>query len=205
MLVLRFLLRWFLPPSVEFMLIVFNKHSWGIPLFNRQVGNVKKAVGSISNKSGEHRELMRMPRAQQQDTTYNYIAGENDDFISSESDRQTLLIKYMNFSLFFSTGFHLRYHVICSYLHCTPIQNYYVHVYGEPTPSGLARMIPHLLYKGIDGLAVIFNFFPIHLTKFILGFQMDSVHALSGEAKIWPEHAHNTRHKFSWVGTNATF
>ncbi|KAK1436473.1 hypothetical protein QVD17_02253 [Tagetes erecta] len=58
-----------------------------------QVGNVKKAVGSISIKSGEHRELMRMPRSQQQDTTYNYIAGENDDFISSESDRQTLLIK----------------------------------------------------------------------------------------------------------------
>ncbi|XP_024985148.1 syntaxin-61-like isoform X2 [Cynara cardunculus var. scolymus] len=65
-----------------------------------QVGNVKKAVGgkdlngkSISNKIGERRELMRVPHSKQQDRTPQYIAGENDDFISSESDRQMLLIK----------------------------------------------------------------------------------------------------------------
>ncbi|KAJ9555618.1 hypothetical protein OSB04_010232 [Centaurea solstitialis] len=65
-----------------------------------QVGNVKKVVGgkdlngkSISNKMGERQELMRVPHSQQQDRTDQYIAGENDDFISSESDRQMLLIK----------------------------------------------------------------------------------------------------------------
>ncbi|XP_024963843.1 syntaxin-61-like, partial [Cynara cardunculus var. scolymus] len=80
-----------------------------------QVGNVKKAVGgkdlngkSISNKIGERRELMRVPHSKQHERTPLYIAGENDDFISSESDRQMLLIKYMNYPLFLSFGFHLH-------------------------------------------------------------------------------------------------
>lgn len=66
-----------------------------------QVGNVKKAVvariemsgTSTSNASGMRRELMRMPNSHQKDISNQYIAKDNDDFISSESDRQLLLIK----------------------------------------------------------------------------------------------------------------
>ncbi|KAI3706173.1 hypothetical protein L6452_23733 [Arctium lappa] len=36
---------------------------------------------------------MRVPHSQQQDRTQEFIAGENDGFISSESDRQMLLMK----------------------------------------------------------------------------------------------------------------
>lgn len=66
-----------------------------------QVGNVKKAVvarmemssTSTSNASGMRRELMRMANSHQKDISNQYIAKDNDDFISSESDRQLLLIK----------------------------------------------------------------------------------------------------------------
>lgn len=66
-----------------------------------QVSNVKKAVAagndvngtSTSNASGIRRELMKMPNSHQTDRSNQYIATDNDDFISSESDRQLLLIK----------------------------------------------------------------------------------------------------------------
>ncbi|CAK9152958.1 unnamed protein product [Ilex paraguariensis] len=66
-----------------------------------QVGNVKKAVvagqelngTSTSNVNGMRRELMRMPNSHQPDKSNQYRAQDNDDFISSESDRQLLLIK----------------------------------------------------------------------------------------------------------------
>uniref|UniRef100_A0A5B7ARI3 t-SNARE coiled-coil homology domain-containing protein n=1 Tax=Davidia involucrata TaxID=16924 RepID=A0A5B7ARI3_DAVIN len=66
-----------------------------------QVGNVKKAVAagkefngtSTSNVNGMRRELMRLPNSHQTDRSNKYIARDNDDFISSESDRQLLLIK----------------------------------------------------------------------------------------------------------------
>ncbi|KAK9060854.1 hypothetical protein SSX86_018034 [Deinandra increscens subsp. villosa] len=57
-----------------------------------QVANIKNSV-STSNFSGMRQELMRMPKTHQQDRNTPYIAVENDDFISSESDRQLLLIK----------------------------------------------------------------------------------------------------------------
>ena len=37
---------------------------------------------------------MRLPNTRQQDNANHYIAKDNDDFISSESDRQMLLIRY---------------------------------------------------------------------------------------------------------------
>ncbi|XP_061339530.1 syntaxin-61-like isoform X2 [Gastrolobium bilobum] len=66
-----------------------------------QVGTVKKAVeagkGSSSTShasaNGMHRELMRLPNSHQNDTSRQYAAHDNDDFIQSESDRQMLLIK----------------------------------------------------------------------------------------------------------------
>lgn len=66
-----------------------------------QVGNIKKAVtgkesnrSSTSNFGGMRQELMRMPMSHhQQDRNSPYIAEDNDDFISSESDRQMLLIR----------------------------------------------------------------------------------------------------------------
>lgn len=66
-----------------------------------QVGNVKKAIVagkesnglSTSNVNGMRRELMRMPNSQQTDRSNHYVAQANDDLISSESDRQLLLIK----------------------------------------------------------------------------------------------------------------
>ncbi|KAA8532316.1 hypothetical protein F0562_032349 [Nyssa sinensis] len=66
-----------------------------------QVGNVKKAVAagkelngtSTSSVNGMRRELMRLPNSHQTDRPNQYIAQDNDNFISSESDRQLLLIK----------------------------------------------------------------------------------------------------------------
>ncbi|KAL9661283.1 hypothetical protein QQ045_026107 [Rhodiola kirilowii] len=64
-----------------------------------QVETVKKAVISgkdpynTSNTSGMRQELMRLPNSQQTDRSNQYSAYRNDDFISSESDRQLLLMK----------------------------------------------------------------------------------------------------------------
>ncbi|CAL5417117.1 unnamed protein product [Camellia sinensis] len=66
-----------------------------------QVGNMKKKVVagnelddiSTSNVNGMRRELMRMPNSHQTDRSNQYAAQDTDDFISSESDRQLLLIK----------------------------------------------------------------------------------------------------------------
>ncbi|KAD7480493.1 hypothetical protein E3N88_03629 [Mikania micrantha] len=57
-----------------------------------QVANIKKAV-STSSFGGMRQELMRMPKTHHQDRNAPYVAIDNDDFISSESDRQMLLIK----------------------------------------------------------------------------------------------------------------
>lgn len=66
-----------------------------------QVGNVKKTVvagkmldgTSTSNVNGMRRELMRMPNSHQGGRSNQYAALNNDDIVSSESDRQLLLIK----------------------------------------------------------------------------------------------------------------
>uniref|UniRef100_A0A7N0UVD4 t-SNARE coiled-coil homology domain-containing protein n=1 Tax=Kalanchoe fedtschenkoi TaxID=63787 RepID=A0A7N0UVD4_KALFE len=64
-----------------------------------QVAAVKKALASgkepynTSNASGMRRELMRLPEPQHPDRSNQYADHGNDDFISSESDRQLLLIK----------------------------------------------------------------------------------------------------------------
>ncbi|EYU30372.1 hypothetical protein ABFS83_12G048300 [Erythranthe nasuta] len=67
-----------------------------------QVKNVKKTavIGnesngtSTSNVNGMRRELMRVPNPHQTDKSNQYAAAqENDDYISSESDRQLLLIR----------------------------------------------------------------------------------------------------------------
>lgn len=63
---------------------------------------MKKAIGAgkesnglrTSNVNGMRRELMRMPNSQQTDRSNQYTTQANDDLISSESDRQLLLIKY---------------------------------------------------------------------------------------------------------------
>ncbi|KAL6498077.1 Syntaxin-61 [Orobanche gracilis] len=68
-----------------------------------QVKNVNKSVitgrelngTSTSNFNGMHRELMRLPNPHQFDQSSQYRAQDNDDFISSESDRQLLLISLM--------------------------------------------------------------------------------------------------------------
>ncbi|XP_075479280.1 syntaxin-61-like [Primulina tabacum] len=65
-----------------------------------QVGMMKKSVvtgkelngTSTSNVNGMRHELMRMPDSRQTDRN-QYIAHSNNDFISSESDRQLLLIR----------------------------------------------------------------------------------------------------------------
>lgn len=49
---------------------------------------------STSNFNGMHRELMRLPNPHQSDQSSQYHAQDNGDFISSESDRQLLLIRY---------------------------------------------------------------------------------------------------------------
>lgn len=60
-----------------------------------QVGNIKKPVTGTgsSTLSGMRQELMRLPSTHQQDKANHYVAKDNDDFISSESDRQMLLIR----------------------------------------------------------------------------------------------------------------
>ncbi|KVI07104.1 Syntaxin 6, N-terminal [Cynara cardunculus var. scolymus] len=60
-----------------------------------QVGNIKKPVTGTgsSSLSGMRQELMRLPSTHQQDKANHYVAKDNDDFISSESDRQMLLIR----------------------------------------------------------------------------------------------------------------
>ncbi|XAR71059.1 hypothetical protein NMG60_11028147 [Bertholletia excelsa] len=65
-----------------------------------QVGNVKKTVASekephirTSSISGMRRELMRMSDSHATERSNQYAAQDNDDFISSESDRQLLLIR----------------------------------------------------------------------------------------------------------------
>ncbi|CAA3010678.1 syntaxin-61 [Olea europaea subsp. europaea] len=64
-----------------------------------QVGNVKKSVitgkesngTSTSSVNGMRRELMRLPNSNQSDKSNQYNAQDNDDFISTESDRQQLI------------------------------------------------------------------------------------------------------------------
>ncbi|XP_059655376.1 syntaxin-61 [Cornus florida] len=81
--------------------IELDKRKRWTSIARTQVGNVKKAVvtgkelngTSTSNMNGMRRELMRMPNSHQSDRSNQYIAQDNDDFISSESDRQLLLIK----------------------------------------------------------------------------------------------------------------
>lgn len=66
-----------------------------------QVGTMKKEVVAgkessakgTSSVNGMRRELMRMPNFNQTDQSNQYGSQDNDDFISSESDRQLLLIK----------------------------------------------------------------------------------------------------------------
>uniref|UniRef100_A0A5B7AU15 Putative Syntaxin of plants 61 n=1 Tax=Davidia involucrata TaxID=16924 RepID=A0A5B7AU15_DAVIN len=58
-----------------------------------QVGNVKKAVAAGKDLNGMRQELMRLPNSHQTDRSNQYIAQDNENFISSESDRQLLLIK----------------------------------------------------------------------------------------------------------------
>ncbi|GFP80090.1 syntaxin-61 [Phtheirospermum japonicum] len=66
-----------------------------------QVRNVKKSVvtgqelngTSTTNFNGMRRELMRLPNPHQTDQPNQYRAQDNEDFISSESDRQLLLIR----------------------------------------------------------------------------------------------------------------
>lgn len=48
---------------------------------------------STSNVNGMRRELMRMPNSHQGGRSNQYTALHNDDIVSSESDRQLLLIK----------------------------------------------------------------------------------------------------------------
>ncbi|GFP84121.1 syntaxin-61 [Phtheirospermum japonicum] len=66
-----------------------------------QVRNVNKSVvtrhelngTSTSNFNGMRRELMRLPNPHQTDQPNQYRAQDNENFISSESDRQLLLIR----------------------------------------------------------------------------------------------------------------
>lgn len=48
---------------------------------------------STSNLSGMRRELLRLPDSEQKERSNAYNARDNDDFISSESDRQLLLMR----------------------------------------------------------------------------------------------------------------
>ncbi|MED6216175.1 Syntaxin-61, variant 2 [Stylosanthes scabra] len=54
-----------------------------------------KALNLTNHASvnGMRRELMRLPNSHQADTSNQYSANDNDDFIESESDRQMLLMK----------------------------------------------------------------------------------------------------------------
>lgn len=48
---------------------------------------------NTSSVDGMRRELMRVQNSYQTDRSNQYTVEDNDDFISSESDRQLLLIK----------------------------------------------------------------------------------------------------------------
>ncbi|KAL4364459.1 hypothetical protein AHAS_Ahas07G0008200 [Arachis hypogaea] len=50
-------------------------------------------VANHASVNGMRRELMRLPNSHQADTSNQYTANHNDDFIESESDRQMLLMK----------------------------------------------------------------------------------------------------------------
>lgn len=68
----------------------------------KAVENGGKKSNSINvGPSGMHRELMRLPndRVSQAGRSNNYAIEDNDDFISAESDRQLLLIKYYCFPI----------------------------------------------------------------------------------------------------------
>ncbi|XP_009360989.2 syntaxin-61 isoform X1 [Pyrus x bretschneideri] len=63
-----------------------------------QVGSLKKAVeagkeSSGTSVNGMRQELMRVANSQETERSNPYGAHHNDDFITSESDRQLLLIK----------------------------------------------------------------------------------------------------------------
>ncbi|XP_077216508.1 syntaxin-61-like [Tasmannia lanceolata] len=68
-----------------------------------QVGTMRKAVETVKeqtnlvsgNMNGMHKELMRAPNdhSYQAGKSTHYVAHDNDGFISSETDRQLLLIK----------------------------------------------------------------------------------------------------------------
>lgn len=81
---------------------VFGKRIWANPFIGEQVRNVKKAVVSgkesnglsTSSVDGMRRELMRLPNPHQTDRSNQYRTQDNDELISSESDRQLLLIKW---------------------------------------------------------------------------------------------------------------
>ncbi|XP_010912452.1 syntaxin-61 [Elaeis guineensis] len=74
-----------------------RRRKWTSTAHN-QVATVRRAVeagkGKSSSINGMHQELMRLPsdHASQAGRSNHFIA-DNDDFISSESDRQLLLIK----------------------------------------------------------------------------------------------------------------
>lgn len=57
-----------------------------------EAGKQLNGTGTTS-LSGMRRELMRMPGSHQTDRSNHYTAQDNDDLITSESDRQLLLIK----------------------------------------------------------------------------------------------------------------
>jgi SYP6 family syntaxin len=59
-----------------------------------EAGKALNGTGTTS-LSGMRRELMRMPGTHQTDRFNHYPAQDNDDLITSESDRQLLLIKYV--------------------------------------------------------------------------------------------------------------
>lgn len=53
-------------------------------------------IGSSSSTfNGMRQELMSLRSARQQDRSSHYIAKDHDDFISSESDRQMLLVRWI--------------------------------------------------------------------------------------------------------------
>ncbi|XP_050368076.1 syntaxin-61 isoform X1 [Argentina anserina] len=63
-----------------------------------QVSSVKRAVkagkeSTGTSAAGMRRELMRLADSQETERSNQYAAHHNDDFITSESDRQLLLIK----------------------------------------------------------------------------------------------------------------
>ncbi|KAI4386183.1 hypothetical protein MLD38_004138 [Melastoma candidum] len=69
-----------------------------------QVGAVKKALNSgkeinvttTTSANGMRRELLRIPDSDQPNKYNHYSSQDNDDFITSESDRQMLLIRRQN-------------------------------------------------------------------------------------------------------------